>query len=489
MLLPVLVLTGFVVSIIGTLGALLIPTIAAERNVSLESAQWLLTVTLLVGAVASPIFGRLADGPRRRQVILSTLALVTIGSALAALATNFPLLLFGRALQGLGQSLVPLAIAVARDRLPAAKVRSGVAILSVTTAAGAGLGYPITGFIAERFNYQAGFWLAMVVTAIALVLVWRIVPGNPSAIAHRLDVGGAVLISLALTSLLLGISQGKTWGWSSPLILGLFATAVVLGAWWVLHELRVEYPLIELRLVTRRMVLAADLAALLMGTALYAMSSLVNRYLQTPASAGYGFDESMVVVGLVLLPLSVGSVVSSRLTIPLSSRFGPGKVVAGGSLLVALDMTFLAMTRSHLWQFGLAILVLGVGIGMTFAMMPALIIRSVPPEETGSATGLNQVLRLIGGSIGSAASIAVLSSMTQSNGIYSQANAYTVAFLVGAVISLAAAITCLVLIREDGPSPVETVQETGSPSRAVPAVGVVASTPDGLHVLEEAGNR
>ncbi len=479
MLLPVLVLTGFVVSIIGTLGALLIPTIASERNVSLETAQWLLTVTLLVGAVASPIFGRLADGPRRRQVILTTLALVTIGSAMAALATNFWVLLFGRALQGLGQSLVPLAIAVARDRMPPAKIRSAIAILSVTTAAGAGLGYPVTGFIADRFNYQAGFWLAMVVTAIALVLVWRVVPGNPSATAHRLDVSGAILISLALASLLLGISQGKTWGWDSPVILGLFVTALVLGAWWAIHELRVDHPLVELRLIARRMVLAADLAALLMGTSLYAMSSLVNRYLQTPESAGYGFNQSMVVVGLVLLPLSVGSVASSRISIALSSRFGPGRVVAGGALLVALDMTFLAITRAQLWQFALAILVLGVGIGMTFAMMPALIIRSVPPEETGSATGLNQVLRLIGGSIGSAASIAILSGMAQPNGIYPQANAYTVAFLVGAVIALAAAIACLVLIREDVPSPVSMVN--ASPARQ--------QAPDPMRALEGASER
>src|SRR5690242_20839759 len=117
MLLPVLVFTGFVVSVIGTLGALMIPTIAHAQNVSLETAQWLLTVTLLVGAVATPFTGRLADGPFRRSVILVTLALVLGGSVLAAVAPNFPLLLTGRAFQGLGQSLIPLAIAVARDKL------------------------------------------------------------------------------------------------------------------------------------------------------------------------------------------------------------------------------------------------------------------------------------------------------------------------------------------------------------------------------------
>ena len=447
-LLPVLVMTGFVVSIIGTLGALMIPTIARERHVSLETAQWLLTVTLLIGAVASPIFGRLADGPRRRTVIISTLSAVLAGSAIAALATDFWVLLFGRALQGLGQSLIPLAIAVARDHLPREEVRGGVAILSVTTAAGAGLGYPITGFIAESFSYQAGFWFAAVVTGVALMAAIIIVPRNLSAISNPLDSIGAILLSVSLLALLLAISQGGSWGWSSLTIIGLFVVALVTAVVWVFHEWRQRFPLIDLRLVTRRMVLAADAAALLMGVALYAMSSLVNRYLQTPASAGYGFDSSLVTVGLVLLPLSIGSLASSRLSGALTQRFGPGKVVAGGAVLVGLDMTYLALTRQYIWEFALAVLILGVGVGLTFAMMPALIIRSVPPEETGSATGLNQVLRLVGGAIGSAASIAILSSRHQPGLPYPESSGYTISFLAGAVICFIAAIVCLVLVRE-----------------------------------------
>jgi len=471
LLLPVLVFMGFVVSVIGTLGALMIPTIAAERQVSLETAQWLLTVTLLVGAVASPLFGRLADGPWRRPVILATLGLVLAGSILAAVAGNFPLLLAGRSLQGLGQSLVPLAIAVARDRFPAHRLRSGVAILSVTTAAGAGLGYPITGFIAEHYSYQAGFWFSAIVTAVALALVWRVVPGNAAAQTRPIDVWGAILISFSLTSLLLAISQGQRWGWGSALVMGLLATAVLVGVWWVVHELRIEHPLVELRLVTRRLVLAADLVAVLIGIALYAMSSLVNRYLQTPAEAGYGFDSSLVAVGLTLLPLSVGSIAASRLSTPLTNRFGPGRVVAGGSLVVGLDMLFLALTRDERWYFALAILVLGVGVGLTFAMMPSLIIMSVPPQETGSATGLNQVLRLVGGSIGSAASIAILSGHHIEGSPVPVASGYTMAFAAGSAMCVAAAIVCLVLINER--VPVVSGQASTPPAKVpAPAKGV-----------------
>jgi MFS family permease len=448
MLLPVLVFVGFVVSIIGTLGALMIPTIANAQNVSLETAQWLLTITLLVGAVSTPFSGRLADGPLRRYVILVTLALVLAGSVLAAIAGNFPLLLAGRALQGLGQSLIPLAIAVARDRLPAAKLKPGIAILSITTAAGAGLGYPITGFIAQHFNYQAGFWFAAIVTTIALILVFLVVPSNASIESKPLDFAGAMLLSFALISLLLPISQGRSWGWGSDRVIGLLILSLVLTGIWIIQELRTPYPLVELRLITKRTVLAADLAALLIGIALYGMSSLINRFMQTPASAGYGFDSSLVMVGITLMPLAFGSIAASKISSPLTARIGPGRVLSAGAIIVGLDMLYLAFTRTYRWELMIATFVLGIGVGLTFAMMPALIIRSVPPTETGSATGLNQVLRLVGGSMGSAASIAILSAHVQGDSFIPADSGYTVAFAAGAILCFIAAFVCFVLIRE-----------------------------------------
>ena len=448
MLLPVLVFTGFVVSVIGTLGALMIPTIANAQHVSLETAQWVLTVTLLVGAVATPFTGRLADGPFRRYVILVTLALVLAGSVLAAIAPNFPLLLTGRAFQGLGQSLIPLAIAVARDKLPAHKLKSGIAILSITTAAGAGLGYPITGFIAQHFNYQAGFWFAAIVTAIALLLVYLVVPSNRSVTAKPVDFAGAILLSLALVSLLLPISQGRSWGWGSDRVVGLLLLSLILTLVWIWQELRTPYPLVELRLITRRTVLAADIAALLIGVALYGMSSLVNRLMQPPAEAGYGFDSSLVMVGLTLMPLAFGSVLASKISMPLTNRIGPGRVLTTGAVVVGLDMLYLSLTRTYRWELMIATFVLGIGVGLTFAMMPALIIRSVPANETGSATGLNQVLRLVGGAMGSAASIAILSAHTQPGSAIPASSGYTVAFAAGSLLCFLAAAICFVLIRE-----------------------------------------
>lgn len=447
-LLPVLVFAAMVVSVVGTVGSPLIPTIAGAQGVTLGTAQWVLTVTLLVGAVAVPVTGRLGDGPYRRGVILACLGLVAVGASISALAPSFLVLLVGRALQGLGQGLVPLTIATARGALPPERVRAAVAVLSVSTAAGAGLGFPVSGMIGEAFGYRTAFWFAALVAAAACALVALVVPPASRATARPLDVPGALLLSAALLCLLLAVSQGRAWGWGSAPVLGLLAAAPVLGAAWARWELRAAHPLVDLRLLAIRPVLAADVAAVLLGVGLYALFSLVNRYVQTPPEAGYGFGASLVVTGLTLTPLSVGSVLTSRVGARIAPRVGPGRVLAIGALVAAADLTFLALARGELWRIFAATAVAGIGIGLTFATMPALIVRSVPPAETGSAASLNQVLIVVGGAIGSAASIAVLGSFTPPGQDLPLEAGYTVAFLAAAVVCVLAAGLSLVLMGE-----------------------------------------
>src|SRR3954463_798869 len=146
---PSLIGIGLVVSVISSLGAPLIPTIARSLHASLSATQWSLTATLLVGAVASPLIGRLGDRPHRRTVLLACLALVSLGGAVSALAQTLGVLIAGRALQGLGLALLPLTMASARDHLEPERAGTVIAQLSVIAAVGVGLGYPITGFIAE----------------------------------------------------------------------------------------------------------------------------------------------------------------------------------------------------------------------------------------------------------------------------------------------------------------------------------------------------
>ena len=444
-ILPVLVFSALCMSIVSTLGTPMVPTISRELGVSLESAQWLLTVTLLVGSVATPIGGRLADGSRRKWVVLGALAIVCLGSAISATIRSFPFFLLGRGMQGVGLAIVPMAIAGARDAMPRQRAREGIAVLSVTTAIGTGLGYPITGLLGERYGYQVPYVMAAVASLVAVGLLWKTLPETNSGRSSHLDLPGAALLSAALVCLLLAISEGRGWGWSSPGIIALALGAVAFTALWVVVELRTREPLVELRLALNPLVMSANVTAFLMGMGLFAVSSLVSRYVQTPEAAGYGFGAGLLVAGLMLMPLSIGSMASTRLSRWLNSRLGWQWVLPIGAGIVGLTGVLLAVARSEPWQILLAVALLGLGISTTFAAMPALIIRAVPPHETGSATGLNAVLRSIGGSIGSAASIALLSTTVPIGGHLPTNTGYTIAFLAGAVSCLGAVAAAVLL--------------------------------------------
>ncbi|MDW5594895.1 MFS transporter [Conexibacter stalactiti] len=441
-----LVFAGLTVSVMSTLGTPLIPTIAEAQHVSLETAQWMLTATLLVGAIATPVLGRLGDGPQRRRVLLFTLGATLVGCVVAATSRSFPQLLAGRALQGVGYGTVPLAIALVREHADGERQRSGIATLSITVAVGAGLGFPITGLIAQLLDFHAAFWFGAIFAAGSTLCVYLCVPRAPGrARAIALDVPGALLLAGGLAALLLGISQGETLGWGSVTVVGLFAAAVVLLGTWVRIELRHDAPLVDLRLVSQRAIVGANLAALLLAMGMYTALSLVNRLAQTPESTGYGFGATLFATGLVLLPMSLGSLVSQPITRRVIARWGIRVVLPAGALITAATLLYLALAHNGLFDIAVATLLLGVGIGCSFAAMPALIVASVPSERTGSATSLNQVLRSIGGALGSAAAAALLSAHHPAGLPFPEESGYTIAFLTGAVLCVATAGLAILL--------------------------------------------
>ncbi|MGW3659689.1 MFS transporter [Streptomyces sp. NPDC005151] len=451
-LVPVLVFLGAVVAVISSLGAPLIPTIATVDHVPLAEAQWSLTITMLVGAVATPVMGRLGDGPGRRTVTLGAAAVVVLGSVLAALPLGFGWLVVGRGLQGVGLGLTPLAIATARDALPAAASRSAVALLSITTVAGVGLGYPITGLIAESFGIHAGFWFGAVISALALVLAALVLPATTHRERRPLDIPGAVLLGLLLVGLLLVLSEGETWGWASTRLWAVAAATVLLLAGWIRHELRTRHPLVELRTLTNRSVLTADVAGLVAGVGMYLLMSLVIRYVQTPADTGYGLGASVVVAGLVLLPFSVLTVLSSKVVPVLVRRTSTALVLPLACAVSLVSLLLFLFARDRLWELLVVMAIAGLGIGCIFAVMPGLILGAVPAGEVGSAVSFNQVLRYVGFSTGSALCGAVLQAHTGRGQLLPAGSGYRDAALIGCAVWVLIGLVTIVLPRRSAPA-------------------------------------
>jgi MFS family permease len=444
--LPVLMFASLIAAVNGTLGAPLVPVIARSEHVSPETAQWTLTVTLIVGAVCTPVFGRLGDGRHPRRWLLVAMGLVAAGAALSAVAPNFEILLAGRALQGIAYGILPVCLSLLREVTPPEQLRPRVAALALTGATGLGLGYPLTATIAQVFGERAAFVFAVAFIILAALAVWLVLPSG-GAVGHRprLDLPGAVLLGACLATLLLAVSQGVSWGWTSVAVIGLLIASGALGWAWIARERRVPAPLVELRLLAHPAVLLANSSALLLGFAMFMGFSVITRLAQTPASTGYGLGVSLAVSGLLLSPMSIGSQASNRVSRLIARRFGMTAVLPLGAALAALPSLLLAFHHAHVWQLAVAMLLFGCGVGSTFVAMPALIVDGVPAHETGSATGFNSVLRMVGGAAGSAFSAVILGAYTSTGETYPRDAGYTIAFAVSAAACLTVLVGLLVM--------------------------------------------
>lgn len=440
LLVPVLLSIGMVVAVVSSLGSPMIPTVAREYDVSFGTAQWTLTIALLAGATVTPVLGRLGDGKHRRQVILTALGLITLGGLLAAIPGTFVLLLAGRALQGIGLGLMPLAMAVARDHLPGNRASSTVAMLSITAATGVGLGYPLSGLCAQTLGYHPTFLLAAFMAGAIWLGAIFTVPSSGHRPHHRLDVVGAVLLAAGLAMLVVALSEATNWGLTSASFIALVvAAAGVLGT-WVVHEQRMPLPLVNLKTLAKPSVRVAQTTAVLAGIGMYFLVSLIVRYVQTPASTGYGQGRSVLVAGLILVPFSMASLATNRLLPVLRRWLGPQWTMPLGCAAFIAAMAIFATARSTIGELLLVMALAGVGVGTVFASMPILIVAAVPARETGSTLGFNQVLRTIGSSVGSAASAAVLTAHTTSASAFPLDRGYTDSALIGLAVWVLALI-------------------------------------------------
>ncbi|MFE6777791.1 MFS transporter [Streptomyces sp. NPDC057702] len=461
---PVLVLATLVSSVISSFGAPLIPTVAREFHTSLSTAQWSLTVALLVGAASSPVLGRLGDGPRRRVTLVGGLAVVTAGGVVAALAGGLGVLLVGRGMQGVGLGLAPLAMTTARDELPEARVAPMIALLSVSAGAGLGAGYPISGLLAGAWGLAGAYWFGAAVSGLALVCVAAVIPSSAGRGTRKgLDWVGAVLLTLALVATLVAIAEGTRWGWGSPAIVGLLAAGAALFAVWAVQQLRAGSPLVQLRLLRHPSVLSADACALVLGVAMYMALSGVTEFAQSPRSGGFGFSASAVTAGLVLVPLSLLMLGSSRALPALVARGGIRTVLALGCLVAGLGCGFFAVFHGALWQAFVMAGVLGVGLGTTFAAIPGLIVRAIPARETGSAMGFYQVVRFTGFSLGSALAATVLATRVGVTGQPTVGGYTTVLWISAGFCVLAAALAWFLPARPVGPTPAERLPAAERP--------------------------
>jgi MFS family permease len=279
----------------------------------------------------------------------------------------------------------------------------------------------------------------MIATAVAAVAALFFIPESPVRTPSRLPVLPAVLLAVWLVALLLALSEGNAWGWGSPRILGLFATAVLVAAAWVRVETRVPVPMIDMQMMRRRGVWTTNLVAAFVGFGMFASFGFLPQFLQTPSSAGYGFGASISESGNLLLPSALASFLVGFFTARLIHVFGARLVIVTGTVLNALSFASVAIWHDATWQLYVATTVQGVGSGLVFSSLAGVVIASVPREQTGVASGMNANIRTIGGSIGSAVMAGVVTAKMGPTGLPAESG-YTLGFALLAVGMLLAAV-------------------------------------------------
>ena len=412
------------------LQSLVIPvltTVQHELHTSQGTATWVLTAYLLSASIMTPILGRIGDMTGKKRVFVATLIALAAGSLLAAVASSIGVLIVARVIQGIGGGMVPVAFGIIRDEFPARKVTGAVGILASLTAVGAGLGIVLAGPIVNLLGYHWLFWLPMILTVVAAVSAVLFVPESPVRTPGRISWRPALLLSAWLVALLIALSQAPVWGWGSGPVIGLLTGAVVLAAGWVISELRAATPLIDMKMMRQTAVWTNNLVALLIGVGMYATFAFLPEFVQTPAAAGYGFGASITRSGLMLLPSAITMFGVGMFAGRLAARLGGKVLVVAGCLIGSVAMAILAFAHQQQWEIYLSNAIMGVGFGLAFAAMSALVVAAVPHSQTGVASGMNANIRTIGGSIGAAVMASIVTSQLGPSGLPKEAG-YTIGF-------------------------------------------------------------
>lgn len=457
LIVAVLAASGIAVSLTHTLVVPIIGLLPSIFDTTAATASWIITITLLTGAVSTPVFGRLADMYGKKQMMLVALLPFLIGSVICALASDVLVMIIGRGLQGLATGLIPLGISLIHDLLPKEKTGSAIALMSSSMGIGGALGLPFAAAVAQFADWRFLFWVTAAVALAVTLAIWLIIPRvKVVGSGARFDFLGAIGLAIGLVALLLGVSKGADWGWGSALTLGSVAVGLIVLLIWGWYELRGSAPLVNLRTAAHPVVLMTNISSILVGFTMYAMNLVLPQVMQLPVETGYGLGQSMLQMGLWMIPMGLGMMLVSGLGARLSAARGPrvtlttaGVVIALGYGLTALILLTLGNRTPGAADGGQLLLtlilfsassgVVGVGTGLGYGAMPALILGSVPATEKASSNSVNSLMRSLG-TTSSAAVIGAVLAVMMRDGIPTQAG-----FLIAVLISTASALIAAIV--------------------------------------------
>jgi EmrB/QacA subfamily drug resistance transporter len=445
------VILGMIMSILDTtIVNVALRTLGHDLHSSISQIQWVVTGYLLSLAAVIPITGWAARRYGAKRVYMTSLVLFTAGSALCAVAASTTTLVLFRVLQGIGGGMImPVGQLIMAQVAGPRRMGRVMGIVSMPAMLAPILGPVVGGLILQNLHWSWIFLVNVPIGLIAFIAGWRMLPHTESGEAGRLDVVGLALLSTASSATVYGLSQlGTHSNLTAPAVIMPILAGVVLAAAFCWHALRVERPLLDVRLYANRVFGAASLTTFGLGAALFGAMILVPLYYQEVR------HESVIVTGLLVGPQGLGMLLVMPLVGRLTERYGGGRVAIVGVSILCLGTIPLAFvgTGTSILYISLVLLLRGIGIGFAFVPAMTAAFSALRPDQLSDATPQLNVLQRIGGAIGTAVLAVVLQRASGTAvSLGKLAGAFDTAYWWSLGIALLSLIPCLVLLRAENP--------------------------------------
>mgnify|MGYP000436251511 CR=1 FL=1 len=431
-----------------------LPSIQTDLDFSQANLQWVISAYALVFGGFLLLGGRTADLLGRRRIFMAGLVVFTAGSLLCGLAWDEASLIGARAIQGLGAATIsPAALAILMTTFNEGRERNiALGVWGAVGGFGAAAGVLLGGVLTDSLSWEWIFFVNIPVGIAALLLAPALLGETKHTREKTFDAAGAVLVTAGLSTLVLGITQGSEWGWSSGRTIGIFAASAALLAGFVAWEQRAAEPLMRFGLLRTKTVLGANVAGFILGTALFSMFLILTLYMQQVL--GY----SAMKTGVAYLAVAGTSIIWANVAAALVGRVGVRPLIAGGMGILAVGMllfTQAPVDGSYATHLLPGFLLVALGMALCFVPISIAALAGVKQAEAGIASGLINTSQQVGGAVGIALLSTIAISHTEDEIAAGTAvpqamtSGFQLAFWVGAAIAAAGVVAALALIRQD----------------------------------------
>ncbi|MFR9806702.1 MFS transporter [Pseudonocardia sp. RS010] len=403
--------------------SILIPSISTDLGTPIDVLQWAVTGYLLVGAATIVTSGALGDVFGRRRIFMGGLLLFVASSVLIALAPTGGVVVLGRVIAGAaGATILACGLGLLSVASSGQGQMWGVSLWGGAAAVGAAAGPVIGGVLNEASGWQGLFWVNAAIAAACIPLTWATVAesSDPER-SRRIDWAGTVLIAGVLVPFVFAVTEGSSWGWVSVPTLVCLVTTVLAAVGFVLVERRVSAPLIDLALLRNVLLVGATIAILIGAGAIAAITFMISLYFQNPLA----FGMSSFQAGLATLPVAAAVVVVAPVVSPLAHKFSARVVVTAGFVVLTASFAVLAAVRPGWSYVAFLIPLLGIAVGLALSNGPASSVATacVPTEQVGSASGISNMARYVGGAVMTAVAAGIVARVSMVKAEAGQAGA------------------------------------------------------------------